>query len=168
MPQVGNCSQCGAVVQSDWLACPKCGSQFAVSPEQVKVAHEKRPWWHWAAAGVGVLVALAIVGAALGRGSSKSDAAAAPSPAATRELATLSIDGTPALQFSGSIQDGAGGHSVEGVVPSVYNLQPAGVYSVVFQKRGRPGVLTVTITCNGERRMNTTSAEFGVVSVTCS
>lgn len=89
---------------------------------------------------------------------------------APEEDVTVTVTGVPHIAFSGSIGGALGQRSVEGVVPETFTI-PAesrlGIYTAVIQKQVTGGTLTVSISCARGARTASTSAEYGIVSVTC-
>lgn len=116
------------------------------------------------AAVIVVIVGLVVVGSIAGGGK-------AASIAGGGGPARLEVGGTPGMIFTGAILDGTGTRSVSGKTPASYSLTPTSIYySVSFQKgigSFDNGTLDVALTCNGHTSRNSTTAQYGVVAVTC-
>jgi hypothetical protein len=72
------------------------------------------------------------------------------------------------MQFTGSYGDLAGQKSVEGTIPTSYQINAnGGMVTAVFQKQSEDGELKVTILSGGsEIRSDATTADYGMVSLT--
>ena len=97
----------------------------------------------------------------------------APAPVTPVSLgATVEIDAAPGRRFSGAIGSAGSQRSVEGRTPTRLSIAGAGslgIYTAVIQKavEGR-WQLTVHLRCGGHVVSQNTTAEFGVVTVSCS
>lgn len=74
--------------------------------------------------------------------------------------------------FSGNVGALATQRSVEGVTPQDFTVEgqgSSGVFTAVMQKKAEGGTLTVTLKgCpDGKEKTQSTSAAYGVVTVTC-
>jgi hypothetical protein len=84
---------------------------------------------------------------------------------------TVRVDGTPGLEFSGNIGTVGSQRSVDGRVPQSFTIagkDSLRVFTAVIQKQVAEGLLRVTVDCEDGPRTQETSAEFGVVTVSCS
>ena len=82
--------------------------------------------------------------------------------------AVVHVLGTPGLKFTGSIGAGASIKSVEGTVPKSFTLKSTmGIFVAVIQKSTESGDLSVVVECGNTSPTQSTSAAYGVVSVSC-
>lgn len=126
-------------------------------------------WLRIPAAVLGVILAIAGVAS-----SSATAPAASTTPVSAKvKVPTwqIVVSGTPGLKFSGSygitsLTGNAKQKSVDGTVPTHYDLPSGTVVSVVFQKRTTQGTLTVKILHHGKVvGHSSTTAQYGAVSV---
>ena len=84
---------------------------------------------------------------------------------------TVTVSGTAGLEFSGSLGALGNSRSVEGRVRATFTIPGTGSYSIftaVLQKQSTAGTLSVTLNCpTGGPVTQSTSAEYGVVTVSC-
>jgi hypothetical protein len=85
---------------------------------------------------------------------------------------TVRVGGTAGVQFSGSIGNVGSQRTVDGTAPQSFTIpgkKSGGIFTAVLQKKVAAGTLTVTVDCpKGGDQTQETSADFGVVTVTCS
>lgn len=104
-------------------------------------------------------------------------AAAFSSDEGIQELATgnaddvsVRVSGSAGLKFSGSIGSASGQRTVDGTVPATFTIpgeNSSGIFTAVIQKMDADGTLEVTLECREGRQQNSTTAEYGVVTVSC-
>ena len=92
----------------------------------------------------------------------------APPPPPSSGQATVLITGSTGMTFAGALGEGLDQRSVSGRTPTTYNLRSNfGIFVAVIQKDRENGSLTVEIQCARDGSRQTTTAPFGVVTVTC-
>ncbi len=77
---------------------------------------------------------------------------------------------TRGIAFAGIIGSLMGQRSVDGVTPATFTIpndRALGVYTAVIQKQQSTGTLAISVACPVGIRSGSTSADYGVVSVTC-
>jgi len=78
----------------------------------------------------------------------------------------IEITGTDGLEFSGSIGGGGSSKTVDGEIPTTYEVSDWPAVAVIQKKEASGGVLTVTMKKNGRvLDSQTTDADYGLVTV---
>ena len=168
------CTNCNVIVGEDDTFCKKCGSELKSKPSSAETTEnklweqpKKRTLYTWVSIGFAICIAL-VIGLFVLQDNGNLNLSCNSSN--TNQTFVIKVSGTTGTTFSGSyfvVQSNGtnASKSVTGKVPTNYTVN-GNIVSVVFQKTGVSGTLTVTIHKNDVVLVtSTTTSSYGLVTL---